>query len=150
MAKKKPTTNHQPPATPWYADGLRFKCTGCGDCCTGSPGYVWVTQKEIDALAEHLNITPAACEKKHVRNIGIRRSLIELPQSYDCIFLDAKTRKCEVYEARPRQCRTWPFWKSNVRSKETWQETCEACPGSGKGKLYQLEQIEEQVAIVSV
>ena len=56
------------PATPWYADGLRFECTGCGDCCTGSPGYVWVTQKEIDALAEELKITPAACEKKYVRN----------------------------------------------------------------------------------
>ena len=21
---------------PWYKDGLRFKCTGCGDCCTGA------------------------------------------------------------------------------------------------------------------
>ena len=39
---------------PWYAGGLRFTCTGCGDCCTGAPGYVWVNQQEIDALmAEH-------------------------------------------------------------------------------------------------
>ena len=37
------------PATPWYKDGLRFQCTGCGDCCTGGPGYVWVNQAEIDA-----------------------------------------------------------------------------------------------------
>jgi len=143
-----PTPNRQP--LPWYADGLRFRCTGCGDCCTGSPGYVWVNQAEINVLAKQLGITPAACEKKYVRNIGIRRSLIELPKSYDCIFLDSKTRKCTVYEARPRQCKTWPFWKSNVRTEETWAETCEACPGSGKGKLYQLEQIEEQVAVVSV
>lgn len=136
---------------PWYADGLRFKCTGCGDCCTGSPGYVWVNQAEIDAIATELGISPDECEKKYVRKIGIRRSLVELPQAdYDCVFLDAETRKCTVYAARPRQCKTWPFWQSNVRTEKTWAETCEACPGSGKGKLYQLEQIEEQVAVVRV
>jgi len=141
-------TNQSP--QPWYADGLRFQCTGCGDCCTGSPGYVWVNQAEIDAIAAELDITPAECEKKYVRYIGIRRSLVELRKSYDCIFLDAETRKCTVYAARPRQCRTWPFWKSNVRNEKTWAETCEACPGSGTGKLYQLDQIEQQVAIVRV
>ena len=147
---KEPPTNHEPPTTPWYKDGLRFKCTGCGDCCTGAPGYIWVNQAEIDALAAELDMTPKAFEKKYVRHVGIRRSLKELPGSYDCVLFDAKTRKCTVYDSRPRQCRTWPFWKSNVRTKETWQETCEVCPGSGKGKLYQLEQIEEQVAVVSV
>ena len=150
MAKSTTNTSGSPAGQPWYKKGLRFECTGCGDCCTGAPGYVWVNQAEIDALAAQLNITSAACEKKYVRNIGIRRSLIELPKSYDCIFLDATTRKCTVYEARPRQCKTWPFWKSNLRNEQTWQETCEVCPGSGTGKLYQLEQIEEQVAVVSV
>ncbi len=135
---------------PWYADGLRFRCTGCGDCCTGAPGYIWVNQAEIDALAEHLGISSDAFESKYVRKIGIRRSLHELPGSYDCVLFDAETRKCTVYEARPRQCRTWPFWNSNVRTEKTWAETCEVCPGSGKGKLYQLEEIEKQVAIVKV
>ncbi len=135
---------------PWYADGLRFKCTGCGDCCTGAPGYIWVNQAEIDALAAHMDMSAEAFESKYVRKIGIRRSLHELPGSYDCVLFDAKTRKCTVYEARPRQCRTWPFWQSNVRTAATWEETCEVCPGSGKGKLYQLEQIEEQVKTVRV
>ncbi|MEM8944211.1 MAG: YkgJ family cysteine cluster protein [Planctomycetota bacterium] len=137
-------------AEPWYKDGLRFKCTGCGDCCTGAPGYIWVNQAEIDALAQFMEMTPKAFEKKYVRPVGIRRSLKERPQSYDCVLFDAETRKCTVYEARPRQCKTWPFWHSNVRTEETWADTCEACPGSGKGKLYQLEQIEEQVAVVRV
>ena len=35
----------------WYADGWRFSCTQCGDCCSGSEGYVWVNQAEIDAMA---------------------------------------------------------------------------------------------------
>ena len=47
-----------------------------------------------------------------MRKIGIRRSLKELP-NYDCVLLDPETRKCRAYTARPRQCRTWPFWDSN-------------------------------------
>jgi hypothetical protein len=43
---------------PWYKDGLRFTCTGCGDCCTGAPGYVWVNKEEIEALAAETNNTP--------------------------------------------------------------------------------------------
>jgi hypothetical protein len=145
-----PTSADQQSPAPWYQEGLRFECTGCGDCCTGAPGYIWVNQAEIDALAEYLEMTPSAFEKKYVHKVGIRRSLKELPKSYDCVLFDSNTRKCTVYEARPRQCRTWPFWKSNVRTEQTWAETCEACPGSGKGKLYQLEEIQEQVAVVSV
>ena len=60
---------------PWYADGLRFACTGCGDCCGGGPGYVWVNQAEIDALAARVEMTPEAFEKKFVNQIGVRRSL---------------------------------------------------------------------------
>ncbi len=133
---------------PWYADGLRFECTGCGDCCTGGPGYVWVTQAEIDALAARLELTPAAFERKYVRNVGVRRSLKER-RNYDCVFLDAE-RRCTVYEHRPLQCRTWPFWNSNLKTPEAWQHTCEVCPGSGHGKLYSLEKIDEQAAIVKL
>ncbi|MCH2114284.1 MAG: YkgJ family cysteine cluster protein [Pirellulales bacterium] len=134
---------------PWYRDGLRFECTGCGNCCTGAPGYVWVNQAEIEALAERLGMPVSRFERRYVRKIGIRRSLKEYA-NFDCVFLDRKTRKCTVYEQRPRQCRTWPFWKSNLRTPQTWKATCEVCPGSGQGKLYQLEKIEEQAAVVSV
>ena len=136
---------------PWYAGGLRFKCTGCGDCCTGGPGYVWVNQQEIDALARRLQMTPEAFEKQYVTRIGIRRSLKELRyRGYDCVFLHPETRRCTVYEDRPRQCRTWPFWDSNLKSPEAWEATCEACPGAGKGKLYSIELIEEQAAVIHV
>jgi Fe-S-cluster containining protein len=133
---------------PWYHDGLRFTCTGCGDCCTGAPGYVWVNGDEIAALASELDLEVDEFEKRYVRQIGVRKSLKELKKTYDCIFLDAATRKCQVYAARPRQCRTWPFWESNIRTPESWAQTCEVCPGSGTGKLYQLATIEEQAAVV--
>ena len=135
---------------PWYQDGLKFKCSQCGDCCTGSPGYVWVNKEEIDALAKRVSLTVEAFEAKYVRKVGIRKSLEERPETYDCVFFDGTARKCTVYEDRPRQCRTWPFWDSNLRNEETWEGTCEACPGSGKGKLYQLEEIEKQRKVFSV
>lgn len=135
---------------PWYKDGLRFKCSQCGDCCTGAPGYVWVNQAEVEGIAAELGETDVeAFEAEYVRKIGIRRSLREFPNG-DCVFFDTEARKCTVYKARPRQCRTWPFWDSNLKSPEAWAETCEACPGSGKGKLYQIEDIESQRKVFHV
>jgi len=92
---------------PWYADGLRFRCTQCGDCCTGAEGYVWVNQQEVEELAAARGMTPAVFERRFVKRVGIRRSLKER-KGGDCVLLDADTRKCTVYDARPRQCRTWP------------------------------------------
>lgn len=127
---------------PWYKDGLRFTCTGCGDCCTGAPGYVWVNKQEIADLAEAVGLSVEAFQRKYVRQIGIRKSLLEYKNG-DCVFFDTATRGCRVYQARPRQCRTWPFWDSNLRTPETWAETCEHCPGSGRGELHQLSSIEQ-------
>jgi uncharacterized protein len=145
---KMPNSKDEDCEQPWFADGLRFKCTGCGDCCTGGPGYVWVTQEEIDALAKRLELTSPEFERRFVRKVGVRRSLKEL-KNYDCVFLDAN-RRCTVYEDRPRQCRTWPFWDSNLKSPEAWQHACEVCPGSGKGKLYSLGEIQEQAGVVKL
>jgi Fe-S-cluster containining protein len=135
---------------PWYHAGLKFECTQCGDCCTGAPGYVWVNGEEIAAIAAVvMPDDPEKFEEDYVRRVGVRKSLKEFPNG-DCVFFDTVKRKCTVYDARPRQCKTWPFWDSNLRTPETWQETCEVCPGSGKGKLHQLGQIEEQRKQVKV
>jgi Fe-S-cluster containining protein len=135
---------------PWYKDGLQFQCTGCGDCCTGGPGYVWVNKDDIANLAACTGMEPDDFVAKYVRDVGKRKSLKEKEEAnFDCVFLDAN-RKCTVYEARPRQCRTWPFWDSNVRTPEDWKTTCQACPGSGTGKLYQLSEIEAQKAVIRI
>ena len=126
---------------PWYADGLRFTCTQCGACCSGEPGHVWVEQSEIDAMANVMGLEVDVFEHRFVRQVGADRSLVEYPDG-DCILLDPKTRHCTVYEARPIQCRTWPFWDSNLKRKRDWKETCEVCPGAGQGQLYSLDQIE--------
>lgn len=139
----------QPPKEekPWYHRGLRFNCTECGDCCTGAPGFVWVNQAEIEAIAAQLGYEDVAkFQRKYVRKVGMRRSLRE-HRNGDCVLLDKTTRRCTVYEVRPRQCRTWPFWESNIRTPDAWEDTCRSCPGSGTGKLYSLEEIDAQSRI---
>jgi Fe-S-cluster containining protein len=106
---------------------------------------VWVNKAEIQALAATLAISVAEFEQKYVRQVGMRKSLVEYANG-DCVFLDASSRGCTVYGARPRQCRTWPFWDSNVRTPEAWAHTCEVCPGSGKGNLVPVEEVLKKVA----
>jgi len=133
----------------WYSDGLRFECTQCGDCCSGSEGYVWVNQEEIDGMANRIGMDSAAFEEQFVKRVGVMRSLKERPGG-DCVLLDPQTRKCTAYEERPRQCKTWPFWQSNIRTPEAWAEAAQACPGCNKGDLVPLEQIVEQAAKIRI
>jgi Fe-S-cluster containining protein len=137
------------PDLPWYHAGLRFTCTQCGDCCTGAPGHVWVNNEEIAALAALQGMPVQEFEERFVRRVGARKSLTEFPNG-DCVFFDGQTRKCTVYGARPRQCRTWPFWDSNLKTEADWQHTCRVCPGSGQGQLHSLEVIEAQRRVVKV
>ncbi len=133
----------------WYKDGLRFKCSQCGDCCTGAPGYVWVNAAEIEKLAAQLDLSVEEFKQRYTRKIGIRYSLVEYSNG-DCVFFDGESRKCQVYGARPRQCRTWPFWNSNLKSAASWDEAAESCPGCNKGDLVPLEKIQEQAARIRI
>ena len=123
---------------PWYREGLSFSCTRCGDCCTGVPGYVWVEPTEIEALAKHLGLSVDSFGERYLRKVGRRYSLIEKPGG-DCVFFD---KGCSVYPARPTQCRTFPFWRSNLKSERAWDEIADQCPGIGQGKLFPVEEIE--------
>ena len=110
---------------------------------------MWVNKQDIALLAAEVGLEVDDFEHKFVRNIGVRKSLVEF-SSGDCVFFDNKSRRCEVYNARPRQCRTWPFWDSNLKSPEAWADTCESCPGAGKGKLHDIAHIETERAKIRV
>lgn len=125
----------------WYQDGLRFECTQCGQCCSGEPGYVWVDEDEIERLALETGLSVADFESRFIRLVGQDKSLTEYSNG-DCILLDRTTRKCTVYNARPIQCQTWPFWDSSLKTRADWKATCDVCPGAGKGKLYSISEIE--------
>lgn len=62
--------------------------------------------------------------------------------SADCRFLDGT--KCGVYEGRPTQCRTWPFWPEVMGAKGWAREVAAFCPGVGRGPLIPAEKITEQ------
>jgi uncharacterized protein len=134
---------------PWYRQGLKFSCTGCGCCCTGAPGYVWVNKAEIKSLAAAIGVTVEEFEQRFVRTIGIRKSLLEYANG-DCVFFDGESRKCQVYDVRPRQCRTWPFWKSNLISPAHWESTSERCPGCNRGPRTPLGKILARLRVVEV
>ncbi len=127
-------------AAPWYRDGLRFECTGCGKCCTGAPGYVWVNAAEIEGLARQLGLSVADFAKRFVRRVGTRYSLRER-RGGECILFE-EGRGCTVHSARPRQCRTFPFWPENLRSSKAWDGLRAECEGLGRGRIYPIEEIE--------
>ncbi len=148
----------QPPQPEWFSkthprtgeDGLRFKCTMCGRCCTGPEGYVLVSDAEVAALSARLGITAPDFIDRFTRITAEGRSLTEKdsPQGRDCIFLDRESLPgraiCGVYEDRPAQCRTWPFWPSNVQSEHSWARAAAICPGIGSGPRYTPAQIRIQ------
>jgi Fe-S-cluster containining protein len=131
---------------PWYQDGLRFECTQCGHCCTGAPGFVWVDEADIAALAAYRGENVEQLTALYTRTVQRKRSLRERANG-DCIFYD-KQQGCTVYAVRPRQCRTWPFWESNVETPAAWKRTCVSCPGSGKGELVSAEEITRRLNVI--
>src|SRR5438874_1739586 len=128
---------------PWYQDGLRFTCTQCGHCCTGAPGFVWTSKDEIASIAEHLKMNEKEFRAVHTRVVSRRVSLREKANG-DCVFFERGVG-CTIYPVRPAQCRTWPFWDSNLESPESWKRTQRGCPGSGRGELIGVEEITKRM-----
>ena len=131
---------------PWYLGGLRFRCTQCGDCCSGAPGFVWVNDEEIHAIADFLGESVEQVTALHTHFAHRGRSLRE-KNNGECVFYE-KGIGCTIYPARPGQCRTWPFWDSNIKTPKDWQHTCEICPGSGQGELIPVEEITRRLNVI--
>lgn len=104
-------------------------CDTCaGNCCIGESGYIWITEKEINVLAMHLNITQEELRIKYLNKISYKHSIKEVKLSEDnfaCVFFNLEKRQCSIYEARPTQCRTFPFWEY---FKKNTKEVYEECP----------------------
>lgn len=129
---------------PWYQHGLRFACTECGQCCTGAPGYIWVSDEEISTIAKHVELSIEEFSQRYLRKVNGRFSLLEKPKSYDCTFLDGK--KCRIYSVRPKQCRTFPWWPDHLESPKAWKEAARYCEGiNDNAPLVSSEKIVEQL-----
>ena len=104
-------------------------CASCeGRCCTGESGYIYVTKNEIENIAELLGMQANDFAKEYLYKKGYKYSIKEMKfnGSYECVFYNRETNGCGIYDARPTQCRTFPFWEYyKTRVEELKLE----CPG---------------------
>lgn len=129
----------------FYEHGLRFECQGSGKCCTsrGEFGFVFLTQEDQERLAKHLGSDVTQFQKQYCDQTQGIWHLKENKTQPDCLFL--KEKRCSTYEARPNQCRTWPFWPEVMNAKSWKSEVESFCPGVGKGKVWSKTEIEHHM-----
>jgi Fe-S-cluster containining protein len=134
-----------PHELPFYAQGLRFSCARCSECCRIDPGFVFLRKNDMEMLVSALKVTYTEFIQRYCRwapNADGREQLsLREKANYDCIFW---SNGCAVYEARPLQCRAYPFWPSMLASRDVWEAS--RCAGMGTGALYSREEIEVALA----
>jgi uncharacterized protein len=135
---------------PFYAAGLRFSCTRCSACCRGAPGYVFLSKEDLGRLQKRLSLDFKGFFGKYCTLVdvgtGMALSLREGLReggSHDCLFWAPEG--CSVYEDRPVQCSTYPFWATILDSEASWRDETRSCPGIGSGELRSKVYIEERL-----
>ncbi|MBX3039772.1 MAG: YkgJ family cysteine cluster protein [Bdellovibrionaceae bacterium] len=130
----------------WWREGVQFQCQGSGKCCTshGEYGFVYMTPKDRQNMAKSLGITTSEFTKKYCEKVDGVWRLKERADNPDCIFLKNGNR-CGVYEGRPMQCRTWPFWPEVLSPKAWAKDVVKFCPGVGKGRIWSGDEIEKLI-----
>jgi Fe-S-cluster containining protein len=127
----------------FYADGLRFSCIRCSCCCRYESGYVFLSREDVDTLAGVQDMGYEAFIKTWCRWVyfGGEIEYLSLKEKVnnDCIFWKDG---CMVYQSRPLQCRTFPFWDSILVSAAAWENAKSECPGMGQGELHSMTHIE--------
>ena len=79
------------------------KCASCGGkCCVGESGYIFLFK------------------------VGTKFSIKEKPyeNGFACVFFDEKNKNCGVYEFRPSQCRSFPFWEHFKDNFDELEQEC--------------------------
>jgi uncharacterized protein len=132
----------------WYANGLRFSCVKCGQCCGGAPGNIWVDQSEIENISDLLGISVGKLKNRYLRKIENKFSVREKLDGF-CVFYQSGVG-CSIYLERPRQCRSWPFWDRNLASPDDWKEILRICPGAGLGELISGSEIEKRREMIKL
>lgn len=103
------------------------KCDECGGkCCVGESGYIWISSSEMKKLSNFLNLDIDEFIKKYLFKAQGKYSIKEKEYNggYACIFFDEQNKNCGVYEYRPSQCRTFPFWDYFKQNLEELQAEC--------------------------
>lgn len=118
---------------------ISFKCVRCSDCCRIDPGAVMLTQDDLKKISSYLKISESQFIKDYCRPIykGINKIVsLKEKSNYDCIFWNDG---CLIYEARPVQCQTYPYWTSIINSKENLLYEKKRCRGIDNGDDIKLD-----------
>ena len=113
-------------------DGFNYefdssKCDECGGkCCVGESWYIWISEDEIRSLGEYLGYKTELFKEIFLEKFGNRYSIKEKPykSGLACIFFDEKNKNCSIYEYRPNQCRSFPFWGRFKRNFKELEREC--------------------------
>eukprot|EP00956_Cyclotella_meneghiniana_P032325 scaffold88288_cov62-Cyclotella_meneghiniana.AAC.2 len=112
---------------------IQFSCTSCGKCCKVD-GDVWLSPDEVDTVQSHLGIDDTDAFKSRYGRaevtdgeetwVCLRRITDDavVPSLKSCVFLDLPTGQCSIYDVRPIQCATYPFWPSILASRQDWED----------------------------
>jgi len=128
----------------FYANGLRFECTRCSRCCRHTSGYVFLSSADLERLKSAKRMGRVDFLRTYCRRISFgvaQRVSLREKKNLDCVLWE--DGGCSVYESRPLQCRSFPFWSACVSSLEQWEIHAEQCPGMGKGTLHSRQTIDE-------
>jgi len=79
-------------------------------------------------MANHLQMEERVFAQHYLLKKGYKYTLKEqrVGTSHDCIFYSRDAGGCLVYDVRPQQCQTFPFWDY---FKTRLQELQDECPG---------------------
>ena len=114
-------------------EGYSFKfdsgrCSACkGFCCRGASGRIWVNRKEMENICRFLNIQPWDALVTHFYKVQGSWSIKEIAREDEwwCLFLDEEGC-CTIYDVRPAQCRSFPFWRVY---RDQPEKVAGECPG---------------------
>jgi Fe-S-cluster containining protein len=87
-----------------------YDCSKCPAYCCSYDRIV-VTKRDVNRLAKHFGVdyeTALHRFTKQVDDEQVLRHQKDRIFGTVCMFLDVKTRRCTVYEARPGVCRDYP------------------------------------------
>jgi Fe-S-cluster containining protein len=124
--------------------GLRFECTECGKCCRvrGPYAHVYLNDKELRGLARSKGLSTHEFRWRYtvVDELGWTELVFKDER---CVFLDDESGRCTVYEDRPAQCRTFPFWRNFAPEGEWTPQVYELCEGIGRGEAWDPAAVED-------
>jgi len=87
-----------------------YDCSKCPAYCC-SYDRIIVEKRDLKRLAKHFHIDEETAAKRFTKTVEgeqvLRHQKDEIFGSI-CAFLDTKTRRCTVYEARPAVCHEYP------------------------------------------